>query len=82
MDRLRDALARLTQELMRRRREQLARAAGNLNALSPLAVLSRGYSVVMHDDQAVRRSTEVGAGDEVKILLHEGELLAVIKDIT
>ena len=80
LDRLRDVIARVAAERVRRSEDRLARAAAKLDALSPLAVLSRGYSVVLHDDQAVRRASEVGVGDEVKILLHEGALVAVVKD--
>ena len=45
-------LARLATELTARRRERLDRVAGRLHALSPLAVLNRGYAIVYLDDAA------------------------------
>lgn len=58
-----------------RRRAALRTAAGRLQALSPLAVLSRGYSVCRTAAGAVvRRPADAPAGTEVDILLAEGSL--------
>jgi exodeoxyribonuclease VII large subunit len=58
-----------------RARHALAGAAGRLDSLSPLAVLGRGYSVTLTPARRIVRSwREVGAGDTVEVLLHEGSL--------
>jgi exodeoxyribonuclease VII large subunit len=59
-----------------RARSQLAAVAGRLDALSPLAVLGRGYAVCWTGDRArvVRTAAEVAAGDAVRVTLSHGEL--------
>lgn len=52
-----------------------------LNQLSPLAVLGRGYSIV-HNQQSgkvVKKSTEVSVGESVRTRLHEGELICLVQ---
>ena len=56
-------------------RHHLGEAAGRLDSLSPLAVLGRGYSLTRTPDgRIVRSARQVGAGDDVRVLLHEGSL--------
>jgi exodeoxyribonuclease VII large subunit len=58
-----------------RARHRLGAGAGRLDSLSPLAVLSRGYSLTRTADGRIVRSwRDVGAGDAVSVLLHEGSL--------
>jgi exodeoxyribonuclease VII large subunit len=57
--------------------------AGRLNTLSPLAVLARGYAVCWNADRTaiIRSAASVGAGERVRVTLHEGELsCAVVKE--
>ncbi|MBQ9516762.1 MAG: exodeoxyribonuclease VII large subunit [Eubacterium sp.] len=49
-----------------------------LNALSPLAVLSRGYSVTKHDGKVVSSVGDVSAGDKVSITLSDGSINAQV----
>ncbi|GJL68431.1 MAG: exodeoxyribonuclease 7 large subunit [Nitrospirales bacterium] len=54
-----------------------------LNQLSPLAVLARGYSIV-HNQQSgkvVKQSTEVSVGESVRTRLHEGDLICLVQRI-
>jgi len=55
-------------------RLRLARAAGALHALSPLAVLERGYAVVTADGRVIRDAAQVEVGAELAIRLHAGTL--------
>jgi exodeoxyribonuclease VII large subunit len=53
----------------------LARSAARLEALSPLAVLGRGYSLTWDQSGAlVRDATSVASGDPVRVTLERGEL--------
>ncbi|MXZ73455.1 MAG: exodeoxyribonuclease VII large subunit [Acidobacteria bacterium] len=65
-------------------RRRLERVAAQLAALSPLAVLARGYAVCWNDDRTaiVRRTRDVSAGDTVRVTLHEGELRCGVREIS
>ncbi|MBQ8076966.1 MAG: exodeoxyribonuclease VII large subunit [Eubacterium sp.] len=45
-----------------------------LNALSPRAVLSRGYSITKHDDTVVTSKSDVNRGDKIDITLSDGRI--------
>ncbi len=57
-----------------RSRDQLATLAATLDALSPLKVLGRGYSITLKaaTGQVVTRSTDVQPGDQLETRLTEG----------
>ena len=50
--------------------------AQKLNALSPLSVLSRGYSVVDKGGEIVKCKGQLSSGDEIKIRLSDGDIKA------
>jgi exodeoxyribonuclease VII large subunit len=51
---------------------------GKLESLSPLAVLSRGYSLVWtSNNNLVKRPTQVAPGDKVRVQLSEGEIICI-----
>lgn len=61
----------------------LAKSAAQLDALSPLSVLSRGYGIVYNKSgNAVSNACEISAGDEIKTLMHDGEVISLVKEIT
>ena len=55
--------------LRHRAQARLGVSVGRLEALSPLAVLARGYAVCWNDDRSavVRRASQVSAGDRVRV---------------
>lgn len=58
-----------------RRREEFARKKARLLALSPLAVLSRGYAIAFSGDgKVVRAPGDVSAGEAIHLELGEGAL--------
>jgi len=59
--------------------QSFARIAHTLDALSPLAVLERGYAICLTPEGAVIRSAdEVEIGSDVSVRLHEGSLSAKV----
>ncbi len=63
-------------------RLRLARAAARLDALSPLAVLQRGYAVVQGPSgRALTAADEVTQGDLIRVRLMRGMLRATVDDI-
>jgi exodeoxyribonuclease VII large subunit len=62
-------------------RHELARLAGQLTALSPLASLARGYAIVLHEPsgKALVRASDASPGDALQVRLHEGTLRARVE---
>jgi exodeoxyribonuclease VII large subunit len=62
-------------EKLQHGRERLGLAAASLDALSPLAVLQRGYAIAQDaSGKLVRDAASVNAGDEVSVRLAKGKL--------
>ena len=58
-----------------RGRERVSLAAGKLDTLSPLGVLSRGYAIAFDSGgRVIKRSADVTSGDRVRVRVSEGEL--------
>jgi exodeoxyribonuclease VII large subunit len=81
-----DALVARRDAAMRRhlelRRGQLSQLGAGMAALSPLAVLDRGYAVVQRSDGAiVRDAAQVSRGEQLRIRLASGELGVIVEDI-
>ncbi|MDD5225777.1 MAG: exodeoxyribonuclease VII large subunit [Candidatus Omnitrophica bacterium] len=56
---------------------------GRLNALNPLAILGRGYSVSFNEKGAIIKSVErLSAGDILRTRLHKGSVVSKVTDIT
>ena len=70
---------RLSMEhLIARRRTELDGFEKHLRAVSPQAVLQRGYSLLTKDGKVVRNTTSLSRGDAVGILLADGRAEATI----
>jgi exodeoxyribonuclease VII large subunit len=64
-------------------RARLAASAASLNALSPLQVLSRGFSVTMDaQGRAFQDATQVSPGDTIRTRLHIGEIQSSVIGIS
>ena len=53
----------------------------NLNAINPLAILERGYSICSKDGESLKNTEAVNPGDTVKIRLSRGGLDCTVKKI-
>jgi exodeoxyribonuclease VII large subunit len=61
------------------RRHAVEAARGKLDALSPIKVLERGFSLTQRaDGQLVTRASDVAAGEQVRVRLREGALDATV----
>lgn len=63
---------------MEKRQQTLAQKAAILERLSPLAVLSRGYTAAFKDSRAVRSIAELAVGDRLLLLLEDGQAITTI----
>ncbi len=80
-DDLANRLVRIFMNDMRQRRERLSWRTDRLKALSPLAILTRGYSIARTIPGAtvVRNSEEVSKGQNLEIMLAEGSLICCVE---
>ena len=65
--------------------EQLInRSAGKLESLSPLAVLSRGYSVTQResDRMIVRDGSDVSPGEQIVSRIDKAEIVSKVESVT
>ncbi len=77
--------ARMTSALLRRTqrlRDRLAVAATELEALSPLKVLTRGYGLVQRDGAVVASAAGVSVGDPISIQMADGDVTADVTGVT
>ena len=65
-----------------RYRSRLGAAAAGLDAMSPLKVLSRGYSITENErGQAVLKASELHPGDHITVRLQEGSVVAAVEQV-
>ncbi len=77
---------RLEQEARRGligRRQSVALQMAALDALSPLAILQRGFSIVqtISDGRVLRRASDVAVGASVQVRLAEGQLVCQVDKV-
>jgi exodeoxyribonuclease VII large subunit len=72
-------LTRAMQRTLEARRAELGRVGAQVAALSPLAVLDRGYAMVQHGDTIVRAASQVSTGDTLRVRLASGELAVIVQ---
>jgi exodeoxyribonuclease VII large subunit len=78
---LQSALHATRRTLCRPQRSELVRLAGQLDALSPLGSLARGYAIALHvpSGKALLRAVDASHGDLLQVRLHEGTLRARVE---
>lgn len=64
---------------LERQKNRVESFDGKLKALSPLAVLERGYSIVFQEDKVIKKAKDVDKKKEIDIMLHKGSLKADVK---
>ena len=68
------------QQIQRKKQRYIGNTA-KLDAMSPLKVLTRGYSIVSADDGTIVRSVrQTAPGREVQVMLSDGSLRATVSD--
>lgn len=67
---------------LHRERQEFARLAAKLDALSPLKVLGRGYSIVLDaEGRAVREAGQLKAGDKLDLRLSRGGAKCLVESV-
>ena len=76
----RERIGLLIRHQLERKHGSLAQRAGRLDAVSPLAVLGRGYAVVRDTASGtiIRSSGQTKTGDALQVTLHHGSLKCTV----
>ena len=78
LDHLQDGLRVSMRSIIQSDREQFARLAAALDAMSPLKVLGRGYAIARKDNGAVIKSAkDINAGERVYVRLQKDEIRCI-----
>ena len=69
--------------LLEAKEDKFKTVAAELNALSPLSILKRGYSICFRhpSKEVIRDATQVSVGDKVGIKLASGEIVCEVEDL-
>jgi exodeoxyribonuclease VII large subunit len=82
LDRVRKHIGQASERLVVAKKSVIATSAARLNALSPLATLSRGYAVARDlDGHALTSARQFNPGDAFELLLHDGSVNAETKSV-
>lgn len=83
IDRLRERLIGAQERELNTKKQQYIRISASLDAMSPLRVLSRGYSFVTHiDGGSIKSVGELIPGDAVKLVLSDGSANCRVEEIS
>jgi exodeoxyribonuclease VII large subunit len=83
--RLDDIMARMLLNLkydLNMHKQRVAGLDHTLHAVSPEEILARGYAIVteIQDGNLIRSSDQVGAGDRIRIQVHDGDFQAEVQE--
>ena len=81
LDRVQDRLILAAQHHLERKRRNFSALAAALDAMSPLKVLARGYSVVKQQGHVVKSMEQLAVGQQVQLCLSDGSALARIEEL-
>ncbi len=82
LERLSVAMRAAPQNILLRRRSRWERAQSSLQALSPKAILDRGYALVFDaKGRLVKQASQLTAGERVRTQLGRGEFTAQIEQV-
>ena len=80
LDKLTGDFRRVGTRLLQARRQGLIRLSASLDAMSPLKVLARGYSMTADaDGRLISSVTEVSPGQSLTILVSDGKICAAVE---
>lgn len=81
-DHLRQKLLQLVANDLAKRRLTLERVSGQLNAVSPLATLSRGYAIATAGDAIIRNSQQLQPGERITTRFYQGSAVCMVEQIS
>lgn len=74
-------LTHASKQYVTKQKHQFEATVRTLEALNPLAILTRGYTVAYKDEQMIKSSAEVKQQDQLTLTFHDGEVIAEVTKI-
>lgn len=71
----------LAMNIVNDNKSKLAALAGKLDALSPLAVVSRGYALVENDGKIVQTVRDISVNDDISLKISDGIITARVLNV-
>lgn len=81
LDGVTSRLERAIQDKISRKSQEFYALTGRLEALSPLAVLGRGYTITRYQDAPIASVTQVQPGNEIVTIVKDGTFTSKIGEI-
>ena len=79
--RLSDKAILLINTHLERARDRFAASVGKTNVLSPLSILSRGYSIAEFNGRVVNSTDKLTAGDELELIMSDGRVDVTVTNV-
>jgi exodeoxyribonuclease VII large subunit len=76
-----NALVKATNRIISEEQKQLSKKCAELEALSPLKVLSRGYSVAKQNKKILKSVKDINYDKNIEVFLHDGSLECEVQNI-
>lgn len=76
---LKDKLSSATTLLLTKTKLNLDKAEQSIRLNDPMVVLSKGYSITLHNGNSVKSSASLKKGDELETLFHKGKKKSIVK---
>ncbi len=82
LDHTHQRLCAASAQLLSRKREQFVRLTAKLDAMSPLKVLSRGYSMAMGGDgELIKSVRSVSVGERITVRFSDGAVITEVQEV-
>ena len=82
LDHIRDRLVSAEERKVSRCREQFVRLTASLDAMSPLRVLTRGYTIAVDaEGNCVKSAAELSAGQRLRLSFSDGSADCLVEDV-
>lgn len=79
---LREKLVHRQLNLLKEKNSQLETAGGRIDLLSPLKILSRGYSLTFNENgDLIKTASSVKENEKIKVKLHEGNIICNVTEV-
>lgn len=81
MDMLTNQLTRATYHYVQTKKQSFSSTVRTLEALNPLAIMTKGFTVTFKDDKMVKSVAQLNRGDQISVKYKDGHVLATVDEV-